>query len=143
MQGNDILSYDTRGFGLIFEDLLASPPQGIKGVWAKRSSDWEKNIRLWTPHDLPLKALADHTNRLGIGAEVYTFLAPEAAEEIDTWLTRKGISVPVLYYVNVEELSYDLRFKRSIRVIYVPHEEQARVIGIRATVVSTESAWVL
>lgn len=143
MQGNDIMSYDTRGFGLIFEDLLASPPQGLKGLLTKTSSDWNKTIQRWKPHDLPLKALADHTNRLGIGAEVYTFLSPEAAEVIDAWLTRKGISVPVIYYLNVQELAYDLRFKRSIRVIYVPHEEQARVIGLRATVVSSESAWVL
>ena len=143
MEKGDIQSYDSRGFGVIFEALLASQPTGLRALISKRSSDWDRIIYTWKGNDLPLKALSDHTNRLGIGAEVYTFLAPEAAASIDTWLTRKGISVPVMYYESVNELSYDLRFKRSIRVIYVPQHEQAKTIGVRATVVSSETAWVI
>jgi hypothetical protein len=143
MEKGDIQSYDSRGFGVVFEGLLASEPSGLRGLISARSKDWDKIIRSWSPNDLPLKALADHTNRLGIGAEVYTFLDPAAPEAIDKWLVRKGISVPVHYYETVNELSYDLRFKRSIRVIYVPQHEQAKIIGVRATVTSTETAWVI
>lgn len=143
MEKGDIQSYDSRGFGVVFEGLLASQPTGFRALLSKRTNDWNRIIYTWKGNDLPLKALSDHTNRLGIGAEVYTFLDPEAASAIDSWLTRKGISVPVMYYESVNELSYDLRFKRSIRVIYVPQDEQAKTIGVRATVVSPESAWVI
>lgn len=143
MEKGDIQAYDSRGFGVVFEGLLASEPTGIRSAIVSRSKDWDRIIRSWKPNDLPLKALSDHTNRLGIGAEVYTFLDPAAAEAIDNWLVRKGISVPVMFYESINELSYDLRFKRSIRIIYVPQHEQAKVIGVRATVTSPETAWVI
>jgi hypothetical protein len=146
MQGNDIQSYDYIGYGVIFEDLLASPPDGIKSLGTalyKNRNNWERVIEMWSPNDMPLRALSDSTNRLGIGAEVYTFLHPDASLAIEKWLSRKSISVPVEYYPKIEDLEYDLRFKRSVRTIFVPHKEQASVLGIRATVTSSTSAWVL
>ena len=56
---------------------------------------------------------------------------------------RKGISLPVFVYDNVEELAYDLRFKRSMRTIYVPDQEQALTIGLRAQVVDSKKAWTI
>jgi hypothetical protein len=47
----------------------------------------------------------------------------------------------VYSYNSVEELSYDLRFKRSVRTIYVPEQEQAAIIGLRATVADSKKAW--
>jgi len=146
MLGNDIQSYDDVGYGVIFEELLASPPEGIKGIGSalyQARNNWDRVLNLWKPNDLPLKSLYDTTNRLGIGAEVYTFLSMDAIDAIDNWLQRKGMSLPVLYYKNVEELEYDLRFKRSVRTIFVPHKEQASVLGIRATVSSPTSAWII
>jgi hypothetical protein len=64
-------------------------------------------------------------------------------EEIESWFFRKGVSLPVLSYSNIEELAYDLRFKHSIRRILVPTQEQAAIIGIRATVVDPQKAWML
>lgn len=145
MLGNDIQSYDDVGYGVIFEELLASPPDGIKSIGSalyQARNNWERVLKLWEPNDLPLKSLYDTTNRLGIGAEVYTFLSIDAVDAVDNWLQRKGMSLPVLYYKNIEELEYDLRFKRSVRTIFVPHKEQASVLGIRATVSSPTSAWV-
>jgi hypothetical protein len=146
MLNNDIQSYDAVGYGVIFEDLLASPPEGLKAIGSalhKNRNNWNRVLNLWTPHDLPLKALYDTTHRLGIGAEVYTLLHEDAVDAVDNWLQRKGMSLPVLYYKTFGDLEYDLRFKRSVRTIFVPHQDQAAVLGIRATVTSSTSAWVL
>ena len=138
MQGNDIREFSDTGQGVVFEGLIASPPE--RRLF-RISRDWEKEIRSWKANDLPLKALIDTSDRLGINTEVYTFLPEDAVPFVENWLSRKGISLPVYHYQNVEELAYDLRFKRSVRNIYVPEEEQARVIGILATVVDTKKAW--
>lgn len=138
MQGNDIsVDYDA-GQGIIFEGLIANPPDKVFNIFKKQSAS-EKTIKNWRPNDLCLKALIDTSDRLGISTEVYTFLP--YAEEIESWFFRKGVSIPVYHYTNIEELAYDLRFKRSIRRILVPTQEQASIIGIRATVVDPQKAW--
>lgn len=145
MLGNDIQSYEDVGYGVIFEDLLATPPDGVKGIGSalyQARNNWERVLKLWKPNDLPLKSLYDTTHRLGIGAEVYTFLSEDAVDAVDNWLQRKSMSLPVFYYKTVNDLEYDLRFKRSVRTIFVPHQEQASILGIRATVSSPISAWV-
>jgi hypothetical protein len=138
MQGNDIsVDYDS-GQGIIFEGLIANPPEKVLNIFKKQTVS-EKSIKNWRPNELCLKALIDTSDRLGISTEVYTFLP--YAEEIESWFFRKGISIPVYHYTNIEELAYDLRFKRSIRRILVPTQEQASIIGIRATVVDPQKAW--
>lgn len=139
MQGNDIGDFHDIGQGVLFEGLLASPPE--RKFFQTRSDDWNKELKKWIPHELPLKALIDSSDRLGINTEVYTLLGHDAAEAIETWLARKGVSLPVFSYDTMEELAYDLRFKRSLRNIYVPEQEQASIIGIRATVVDNKKAW--
>lgn len=141
MLGNDIREYSDLGQGVIFEGLLASPPK--RRVFQRQGSDFDKELSKWVPHDLPLKALIDSYDRLGVNTEVYTFLGQGAGEAVDNWLMRKGISVVVYEYENVEMLAYDLRFKRSMRTIYVPEQEQAVIIGLRATVVSPQKAWIV
>lgn len=141
MEGNDISSFNTIGQGVIFEGLLASPPE--RRFFQRQDNNWNKELRKWKAHDLPLKALVDTSNRLGIDTEVYTFLGDEVVDAIENWLVRKDVSLPVYAYTNVEELAYDLRFKRSVRTIYVPEQEQAAIIGIRATVVDSKKAWTL
>lgn len=139
MQGNDIRDFQDVGQGVIFEGLLASPPP--KRIFQRVDDDWDKELRKWKAHDLPLKALVDTSDRLGISTEVYTFLGDAAGDAIDRWLGRKGISLPVFVYDNIEDLAYDLRFKRSMRTIYVPEQEQALTIGLRAQVVDPKKAW--
>ena len=141
MQGNDINNFQDIGQGVIFEGLLASPPDKKIKVFRRDYVATEKGIQNWKVNDLPLKALIDTSDRLGVNTEVYTFLPFSSA--IETWLFRKGISLPVIHYRNIEELAYDLRYKRSIRTILVPTQEQAIIIGIRATVVDPKKAWTL
>lgn len=146
MEGNDIISYAPIGQGLVFEGLLASPPTGVKSLiesYRKNRNNWDSVLAMWEPHDMPLRSLADTVNRLGIGANIYTFLADEAAPAIETWLRRKGIDCPVYFYETPQLLEYDLRFNREVRFIYVADEEVAKVLGIRATVTSPERAWTL
>lgn len=144
MQGNDISSYSSLAQAVIFEGLLASPPEGAKALLEnvhRKRGNWENALRLWTPHEMPLKALSDSVNRLGLGTDVYTLLHEDAAPVIDNWLVRKGISTPVYYYPSIELLEYDLRFQRAIRTIYVANEEHAKVLGIRSTVLASNTAW--
>jgi hypothetical protein len=47
-----------------------------------------------------------------------------------------------MYFKNVEELAYDLKFQRSIRTIYVETQEQGSIIGIRSHVVDPKKAWI-
>jgi hypothetical protein len=139
MQSNDIGNFNDIGQGVVFEGLLASPPE--RRFFQRAGADWDKELSKWKPHELPLKALVDYSDRLGIDTEVYTFLGLDAVDAIDRWLGRKGVSLPVYGYENPEELAYDLRFKRSVRTIYVPEQEQAAIIGIRATVADSKKAW--
>jgi hypothetical protein len=144
MQGNDISDYAPLAQAVIFEGLLASPPEGAKSLVEqvqRRRGNWDGVLRHWSPNELPLKALSDSVNRLGLGTDVYTFIHEDAVTAIDKWLLRKGISTPVYYYPSVELLEYDLRFQRAIRTVYVANEEHAKVLGIRTTVVSPERAW--
>lgn len=139
MQSNDIGSFNDIGQGVMFEGLLASPPE--RRFFQRVDNDWDKELSKWKPHELPLKALIDSSDRLGVDTEVYTLLSLDAVDAIDRWLGRKGVSLPVYGYSNIEELAYDLRFKRSVRTIYVPEQEQAISIGMRACVTDSKKAW--
>jgi hypothetical protein len=144
MEGNDLLNYDTRGFGIVFEGLLASPPERtLRSVFRSQVPNWERDIHRWKANELPLKSLIDTSSRLGIGCEVYTFLSEDAVDPIERWLSRKGVSVPAFYYEDATYLEYDLRFNRSIRTILVPTDELAQIIGIRARVTPTDRGWML
>jgi hypothetical protein len=141
MQGNDIGAFGDIGQGVIFEGLLASPP--VRKFFERSSNDWDKELRKWKAHELPLKALIDTSDRLGVNTEVYTFLGSDSVDAIEDFLLRKSISLPVFSYNDIEDLAYDLRFKRSVRTIYVPDQEQAAIIGLRATVVDNKKAWTI
>jgi hypothetical protein len=144
MQGNDISEFASIAQGVVFDGLLASPPEGGRAFLEsvqRRRNNWDAVIRMWEPNDMPLKALSDCVNRLGLGTDVYTFTHPDAVDAIDRWLIRKGINCPVYYYESPEMLEYDLRFQRAVRIIYTSDEEIARTLGIRSTVVSPDKAW--
>jgi len=144
MEGNDIFSYDRIGQSTMFEGVLASPPSGSKKLRAKfyeGRDDWESVLKFWTPNDLPLRSLIDCVNRLHLGTEVITFLHSDAAEPIYEWLSRKGVSAPVLFYENAEQYAEDLRYNRGVRVFYTSNTEDAHTVGMRATVVSPNTAW--
>lgn len=146
MEGNDLAPYAPKSQAVIFENVLASPPEGLakaKAAFLLRGEKWDAYLKTWKANTLPLKNLSDAVNRLGIGFEVYTFLNPMVAEAIDRWLTRKGIPTAVICYQNVEELREDLDINRSITRVYVGTDDEYKVLGMRATVVTPETRWAL
>lgn len=146
MERGDIGSYTVSSQACVFEDLLAERPTGaaaLKEKFYARRGEWDKALKLWKPHDLPLKSLIDSVNRRGIDTSVITFLPNEAAEDVYRWLVRKGVACTVNAYESPEDYEADLRYDRGIKVVYVPSKEIAHVLGMRATVVSPMSAWSL
>lgn len=147
MQGNDISAFIDSRQATMFEGVLAVPPMKAltkfreKVLTGDTEESWENRLRFWTPCTMPLKSMVDYVNRLGVMTEVYTFLSENAVDPISKWLIRKGVSVPVYYYPSVVELAFDLTFNRSIRRVFTSSSEDAQVLGIRSTVVTTEKAW--
>lgn len=145
MDKNDIGTYETLSQATMFEGVLASPPKKtLKRIRFRVSEgiqDWSTAIATWQTNELPVKSLADSVNRLFIGTVVYTFLHPDAVDPIEKWLIRKGISVPVYWYPDVDALADDLKFNRGVRVIYTASHDDAKRLGLRATVVSPDRAW--
>lgn len=144
MERGDIASGGRIGQACVFEDLLAIRPTGatlIREKFHERNGNWDSALKLWKPGDKALRSLSDKSNRLGIATEVITFLSSDATEPIYNWLLRKGITCPVIYYENVEDYEVDLRYNRSIHIVYVPLDEQARILGIRAKVVDPTTIW--
>ena len=146
MEGNDLAPFAPKSQAVIFEGVLASPPEGLTKMRAAlllRNEKWDAYIKMWKANTLPLKMLADAVNRLGIGFEVYTFLEPQIADAIDRWLTRKGIPTAVIPYQDIKELREDLDINRSITRVYVADDEHYKTLGLRATVVTPETRWSL
>lgn len=144
MERGDIAAPGRVGQACIFEDLLAVPPTGtalVKERFHERQGNWDRALQLWKPGDKALRSLSDYSNRLGIVTDVITFLDVDAVEPIYNWLLRKGITCPVFYYENPEAYEIDLRYNRAIRVVYVPHDEQARILGMRAKVIDPTTIW--
>lgn len=144
MERGDIGAYTVFGQSCIFEDLIAERPTGSAALKEKfyiRRGEWDKAMKLWKPNDLPLKSLIDAVERRGIATSVITFLPRDAETSIYKWLLRKGVSTTVECYDTPEDYESDLRYDRSIKVVYVPRTEIAHILGMRATVVSPNSAW--
>lgn len=145
MERGDIGVFATPGQSCVFEGLLASPPdtvgRRVKERFRTRINDWDSALKLWKPHDLPIRSISDHINRLGISTLVVTFLSPDAAEPIYRWLLRKGIATSVTYYPSPAEYRSDLKYDMGVKTVYVPDSEMAAVLGIKATVVSPDLAW--
>ena len=147
MERGDIGDYVFAGQACVFEDLIAERPTGAAAIKEKfyiRRGDWDKALKLWKPNDLPLKSLIDSAKRRGIATSVVTFLPEESVDAIYRWLLRKGVSeCPVEAYETPAHYEMDLRYDHGIKVVYVPNKEIAYVLGMRATVVSPNSAWSL
>lgn len=142
MEGNDISATSTLEQATIFEGVIASPPPAsARYLLAKAKGDWEAMIAMWKPNDLPMRSLSDCVNRLQIGTDVITFLSPDAVEPIYSWLVRKGVSTPVIWYPSATEYYNDVRYNMGLKVVYVANEEDASIIGMRARVVSPATAW--
>lgn len=146
MQGNDIGPFTTSKIACMFEGLIATIPteeQRRKFLRLRpgKPVTLEDEVRRWKANDLPLKSLLHLTNRLEVSVEVYTYLDYDYVEHIEHWLARKGANVIVYNWLNAEELAEDFKYNRDVRVLYTPHEDDAAIIGIRATVAHPDQTW--
>lgn len=148
MQGNDIAPTTHKHIACWFEDLLMF----VKDEPEKRrlfrrdkplsESEWvQAEVRKWVVNDMPLKSVYHMVNQLGLGVEVYTYLEPELADAAEHWLARKGISVTVYPYEDIESLRDDFKYNRDVHTLFTPYEEDAAMLGMRATVVRSDGTF--
>lgn len=140
MERGDIATYDRPERACMFEGLLANPPHKLRTLF-RREEDALTSLKNWTANELPLKSLIDSTNRLHIHTQVFTLLGHDMEELVYQWLLRKGVACSVYAYSSIDDAITDFRYNRSLHTIYVPTQEVASQIGLRAKVVSPSIAW--
>jgi hypothetical protein len=94
-----------------------------------------REVRLWKANELPLKSVIHMVTKLGIGVEVYTYLDPILVPSVESWLARKGADVQVWSYFDINEMYDDFKYNRDVHTFFTTSEDDARRLGIRATVV--------
>jgi hypothetical protein len=132
--------------GLLIKDPLPQPVAEKSRWWRKPETvtdvpEIEQIARLWKPNDMPLKSVIHMINQLGIGVEVYTYLDQEFHEAIEHWLARKGAAVNVYHYLDVNDLQEDFKFNRDVHTLFTPSQNDAFILGLRATVVNPDGTF--
>jgi hypothetical protein len=149
MEGNDIGVTLHNHVACMFEGLLmqADPDPVTEEEtrwWQRRKKEaapisedeYVRHIvRKWRPNEMPLKSVIHMVNQLGIGVEVYTFLDPVFLPEIEHWLARKGVAIRAYAYDGIYDLQQDFKYNRDVHTFFTPNEDDAAILGMRATVV--------
>lgn len=146
MEKGDIAPYVMPQLAVMFEHVLAAEPTGVQSLAAAarlRAKKYEKYLSYWKPNELQVKHVIDTINRKKIGVVVYTLFENELSDEVERWLVRRNISTTVTSYNSINELASDQKFFPGIKQIFVGNEEHARIIGIKATVVTAKTGWSL
>ena len=148
MEKGDIAPTTHKHIACWFEDLLISRvEEPVKRRLFRREKEvtedeWVKQeVRKWRVNEMPLKSVYHMVNQLDLGVEVYTYMEPELAEAAEHWLARKGISVTVYPYDDLEMLRDDFKYNRDVHTLFTPYEDDAAMIGMRATVVKTDGTF--
>lgn len=98
--------------------------------------EWIRSeVRKWAVNEMPLKSIHHMVNHLDLGVEVYTYMDEALVPAIEHWLARKGISVSVYPYEDLEMLRDDFKYNRDVHTLFTPYEDDAAMLGMRATVV--------
>lgn len=142
MEKGDIAPTTHKHIACWFEDLIVN----VRDIPEKRrlfrreremtEEEWIKSqVRKWQTNEMPLKSLYHMVNQLELGVEVYTYMEEELVPAIEHWLARKGISVSVYPYEDLDMLRDDFRYNRDVHTLFTPYENDAAMLGMRATVV--------
>lgn len=142
MEKGDIAPTTHKHIACWFEDLIVN----VRDLPEKRrlfrreremtEEEWIKSqVRKWQTNEMPLKSLYHMVNQLELGVEVYTYMEEELVPAIEHWLARKGISVSVYPYEDLDMLRDDFRYNRDVHTLFTPYENDAAMLGMRATVV--------
>lgn len=141
MEGNDIAPTTHKHIACWFEDLLITrTEQPVKRRLFSREKpmseeEWVKQeVRRWKVNEMPLKSVHHMVNQLDLGVEVYTYFEDELVDAVEHWLARKGINVSVYAYPDLDTLRDDFKYNRDVHTLFTPYEEDAAILGFRATV---------
>lgn len=144
MERGDIAAYSKPGLAVMFEGVLANPPDRFNKIIANvrlRANDYDSYLSYWKPNHLQVKHVVDSINRKQIGVLVYTLLPPELSTAVDRWLLHRNISTTIMVYQNVDDLVESQQFMQEIKSVFVNDDELAKRIGIRATVIQPDTKW--
>jgi hypothetical protein len=104
--------------------------------------EWIKQeVRRWRVNEMPLKSVYHMVNQLDLGVEVYTYYEDDLVEQVEHWLARKGISVSVYAYPDFDTLRDDFKYNRDVHTLFTPYEDDAALLGFRATVVRPDGTF--
>jgi hypothetical protein len=131
-----------------FEDLLMNrqeEPQKRRFFRREKEmtdDEWIKQeVRRWRVNEMPLKSVYHMVNQLDLGVEVYTYYEDDLVEQVEHWLARKGISVSVYAYPDFDTLRDDFKYNRDVHTLFTPYEDDAALLGFRATVVRPDGTF--
>lgn len=148
MEKGDIAPTTHKHIACWFEDLLMTRrTEEAKRRLFRRERDipeeeWIRaEVRKWEVNELPLKSVYHMVNQLHLGVEVYTYLDSDLVEAAEHWLARKGIAVTVYPYEDFEDLRDDFKYNRDVHTLFTPYEEDAAMLGFRATVVRPDGTF--
>lgn len=148
MEKGDIAPTTHKHIACWFEDLLITrqeEPQKRKLFRRDKEltdDEWIKQeVRRWRVNELPLKSVYHMVNQLDLGVEVYTYYEEELVEQVEHWLARKGISVSVYAYYDFDTLRDDFKYNRDVHTLFTPYEDDAAVLGFRATVTKPDGTF--
>jgi hypothetical protein len=151
MEKGDIAPTVHQHVACMFEGLLVQDPKPQlieeKHRWWRKPEnvteipEIEQIARMWKPNELPMKSVIHMINQLGIGVEVYTYLDQEFHEAIEHWLARKGAAVSVYHYLNISDLFDDFKYNRDVHTLFTPFQEDALLLGMRATCVRPDGTF--
>lgn len=148
MEGNDIAPTTHKHVACWFEDLIITRmEEPVKRRFFQREKEvteeeWVKaEVRKWKVNEMPLKSLHHMVNHLNLGVEVYTYMEDELAEAAGHWLARKGISVAVYAYDDLNDLRDDFKYNRDVHTLFTPYEDDAAMLGLRATVTKPDGTF--
>lgn len=141
MEKGDIAPTVHKHIACWFEDLLITrqeePPKRRFFRRDKELTDdeWVKQeVRRWRVNEMPLKSVYHMVNQLDLGVEVYTYYEDDLVDSVEHWLARKGINVSVYAYSDLDTLIDDFKYNRDVHTLFTPYEEDAAILGFRATV---------
>ncbi len=151
MEGNDIGITIHEHIACMFEGLIMTPQEEPvekqRRLFKRKELELDEDeyvtrtIRRWRVNEMPMKSLIHLTTKLGVGVEVYTFMDHVFVPHIEHWLARKGAVANVYPYENVFDLRDDFKYNRDVRVLFTPDEDDAAILGIRATVAHPDTTF--
>ena len=148
MENGDIAPTTHKHIACWFEDLLMhrqEEPQKrrlFRREKEQEEDEWiRQEVRRWKVNEMPLKSVYHMVNQLDLGVEVYTYMEPELTEAAEHWLARKGISVTVYSYDDFDMLRDDFKYNRDVHTLFTPYEDDAAMLGFRATVVRSDGTF--